>query len=80
MKSSGDGRKEIVEPLLNLRNKNKQGNILVKSKEENVIVNKAHKHAMVSQAAFKLSAKGADIYVLEISELSGMENINWRIN
>lgn len=64
-----------MEPILNLRNRSEQEKSLVRSKQEDVIVAKAQTHAMVSPAALKLSAKGAEIYMLEISELSGNENI-----
>lgn len=33
----------------------------------------ASKHSMVSTAAFQISAKGAEVYMLEISELYSME-------
>lgn len=57
------------------RNRSEQEKNLVRSKQVDVIVAKAKKHAMVSPAAFKLSTKGAEIYMLEIFELSAKENI-----
>lgn len=47
LKSNKDGRKETMEPILNLRNQSEQEKSLVRSKQEDVIVAKAQTHTMV---------------------------------